>query len=216
MSKSYAKNYEMKPNHLYFSYETGRIVLYLESGDNSLVLMQNEHNVFVNVNKDEYKQYVYDELGVVEPDFVVNQLKILDTIYDTINHIKKTYIISQMAKILDDNAPDLEVTVGNNTGLPKSIVINIYNTMRDMIDNSLDFPFKLIRTNETDQGIDFKVIHDKEKEKIIRESEEYKKFEQHMKSNKPDVEDMIDFILDTVIDGLKHGKKSKDDSDMVI
>ena len=55
-----------------------------------------------------------------------------------------------------------------------------------------------------------------EKEKTIRESEEYKKFEQHMKSNKPDVEDMIDFILDTVIDGLKHGKKSKDDSDMVI
>ena len=37
-----------------------------------------------------------------------------------------------------------------------------------------------------------------------------------MKSNKPDVEDMIDFILDTVIDVLKHGKKSKDDSDMVI
>ena len=64
MSKSYAKNYEMKPNHLYFSHETGRIVLYLESGDNSLVLMQNEHNVFVNVNKDEYKQYVYDFLFI--------------------------------------------------------------------------------------------------------------------------------------------------------
>ena len=88
--------------------------------------------------------------------------------------------------------------------------------MRDMIDNSLDFPFKLIKTNETDQGVDFKVIHDKEKEKTIRESEEFKKFEQHMKSNKPDMEDMVDFILDTVIDGLKQSKKSKDSSDMVI
>ena len=77
MSKSYAKNHEMKPNHLYFSYETGRIVLYLESDDNSLILMQNEHNVFVNVNKDEYKQYVCDELCLNLYQIMKMKLKIL-------------------------------------------------------------------------------------------------------------------------------------------
>lgn len=166
MSKSYAKNYEMKPNHLYFSYETGRIMLYLESnnGDN-LLLVQNEHNVFVDVKDNEYLKTEYSDLGIANADFINVQLKVLDIIHQTIAHTKRAFVVSQLAKMVDDEAPDLEATVGKNIGLPKHIVMNIYNTIKDIIANDKDCPFKIVPINETNDCIDFKVIPDKEKEK---------------------------------------------------
>lgn len=217
MSKSYAKNYEMKPNHLYFSYETGRIILYLKSDDNKLILMQNEHNVFVNVKDNEYLKTDYIDLGIADPEFINIQLKILDKIHSTIAHTKKAFVVAQLAKMVSDEAPDLEVTVGKDMGLPNYMALNIYNTIKDIITNDENCPFKIVPINETNDGIDFKVVFDDDKVKNIMESNEYKEFERHVNSINPKIGDIFDSILDAVTDDeLKRDKIFKDSSDMII
>lgn len=216
MTKPHFQKVKMKPNRLYYCYETGRTVLYLESDEDNLVLIQNEHNIFVEAENNEQHKHSYVELGIANPEFIEIQLKILAMLRGTIEHIKKAFLMSQLAQMLSDSAPNVEATLAKDQSLPKQIAMNIYKTIRDMINNNQYYPFKIVPTEETDAGINFEVVLDEDKKKAIMETDEYKEFERHMRSTNPSMKDVLKTLFDTVHNDAEKPDSSKNSSDMII
>lgn len=216
MTKPHTQTAKMKPNHLYYCYETGRTMIYLETDDgNNLVLMQNKHGIFVNAEDNEHLKYSYSELGIAHEKFVITQLKHLKQIHDTLSHIKSAFVVSQLAQMLTD-APDVEGTVIVGDEAPKHLIEKIYHTVNDMLIKDLKCPCKLVQTNRTDKGINFKAVFDEDKKKAIMETDEYKEFERHMRSTNPSMKDVLKMLFDTVRDDVEKPDSSKNSSDMII
>lgn len=217
MTKSYSQTAKMKPNHLYYCYETGRTMIYLETDDgDNLVLMQNKHGVFVNAEDNEHLKYSYSELGIANEKFIITQLKYLDQIHDTLSHIKKAFVVSQLAQMLSDDAPDVEGTVGTDNRALEYPLEKIYHTVNDMLVKDLKCPCKLVQTNRTDKGINFKAVFDEDKKKAIMETDEYKEFERRTLSTNPSINDLLKTLFDTVLDDAEKPDSSKNSSDMII
>lgn len=216
MTKPHTQTAKMKPNHLYYCYETGRTMIYLETDDgNNLVLMQNKHGIFVNAEDNEHLKYSYSELGIAHEKFVITQLKHLKQIHDTLSHIKSAFVVSQLAQMLTD-APDIEGTVGTDNGAPKHLIEKIYHTVNDMLIKDLKCPCKLVQTNRTDKGINFKAVFDEEKKQRIMETDEYKEFERRTLATNPSAEDLLKMLFNAVRDDAEKPDSSKNSSDMII